>query len=179
MRERRFVDRPFHEAEVRRPVEHAPCGALGVVDRKFHRDLREAGVEGRQAWRKPIARDGLARDQLQRAALQAAIFRERQLGVRSAAQHRARFLQKHAAGFGQLDAAPNPVEQRNSVPRLQRRDRPARRRLRDVQRLSSTRDMLALGDTDENAKLLKGHGDLLALLCAGQNNPSNGLFRWI
>jgi len=37
----------------------------------------------------------------------------------------------------------------------------ARRRLREVQRSSSLGDVLPLGDRNENAKLHKGHGDLL------------------
>jgi hypothetical protein len=65
------------------------------------------------------------------------------------------------AGLGQLDAATDAIEELRVVPRLQCRYRMARRRLREVQRSSSLRDVLPLGDRNENAKLLKGHGDLL------------------
>ena len=41
---------------------------------------------------------------------------------------------------------------------LHRGDRSADRRLRQVQRLGRPRDMLALGDGDEDAELFESHG---------------------
>ena len=65
------------------------------------------------------------------------------------------------AGLAQRQAAADAVEQLRVVPRLQRRDRCAGRRLSDVQRLRRAGHVLALGHRHEDAQLLQGHGDMI------------------
>ena len=82
--------------------------------------------------------------------------------MRCPPQHRARFLQKAAARFGQLDATPDAVKQRNPVARFEGRDRAGGSGLRDVQHLCCLGDVFALGDTDEDSELLQGHAACIA-----------------
>ena len=70
------------------------------------------------------------------------------------------FCEEDAAGFRQLDAAPDPIEQLRVMPRLQSRDRMARGGLREIQGVGGLRNVLSVGDRNENAKLLQGHVDL-------------------
>jgi hypothetical protein len=59
---------------------------------------------------------------------------------------------RSAAGFRQLDAAPDPIEQLRVMPRLQSRDRMARGGLREIQVAGGLRNVLSVGDRNENAK---------------------------
>ena len=74
-----------------------------------------------------------------------------------AVEHVAGLGQEAAAGLGQLDAAAHAIEQMRAVARLQRRNGGRGRRLRDAERLGGTGDVAALGDSNKNAQLLKGH----------------------
>ncbi len=115
-------------------------------------------VERHKMLRQPVAGDRLARLDRKGAPLQAAEIVEGPLGSCHAGQDGSGIHQEQGAGFGQLDAAPDAVEQPGAVTRLKRSDRGAGRRLCKVQRLGRARHMLALGDGDKDAKLFKRHG---------------------
>ena len=79
------------------------------------------------------------------------------LRLRQPGQHCLGLRQQQPAGRGQRNTATDPVEQRRAQAGLQCRDGRARRRLRHVQRRSRLRHVQALGDSDEDAQLVKGH----------------------
>ena len=115
-------------------------------------------AERHQVARQPIADDRLARLHRQGAALEAAKLRQHQFRRFGARQHRPSLRQEDGSGLGQLDTPADAMEQLGAVPRFQRRDRGAGRRLRQMQRLGRPRDMLAFGDGDKDAKLVECHG---------------------
>ena len=107
--------------------------------------------------RQPVAGDRLARLDREGAALETAEVFEGSFRQLHPGQHGASLGQEHGAGFGQLDPAPNAVEQLGAMPGFKRRDRGAGRRLGKVQGLGGPRDVLAFGDGDEDAKLFERH----------------------
>src|SRR5262249_23262924 len=126
------------------------------------RDLGIGPVKRHQATRQPVIRDRLARLHGERAALEAAELGESKLGGRCAVEHASRLLEKQPAGFGQLDAAADAVQQRGPIGILERDARGAARLLRQVQGLRRTSHVLAFGDSDEDAQLLEGHAGFIA-----------------
>ena len=162
MRQRRFVHLALDKAEFGRAAQDLRCCTLSVVDRQLDRDLRVAFVEGGELCGQPVARDRLACDDPQRSTRKPGIVRQHRLGMRCPPQHRARFLQKAAACFGQLDATPDAVKQRNPVARFEGSNRAGGSRLRDVQHLRCLCNVFALGDTDEDSELLQGHAAYIA-----------------
>ena len=114
---------------------------------------------------------------VQRAPLQAGVFAEGQFGGAHSRDDGPRLREKRLAGLGQLDAAADSIEELRVMARLQRRDRMARRGLREVQRLGGSSDVLAFSDRDEDAELLKGHFDFLYDSIGGMDpsgQPSGG-----
>ncbi len=105
-----------------------------------------------------MAGDGLTRPDGEGAAAQAAQVGEHLLGRLGAGEHRACLREEQAAGLGQLDTPPDPVEQLDGVPALQDGDGRADRRLDEVERLGGPGDVLALGHRHEDAQLVEGHG---------------------
>ena len=110
-----------------------------------------------EAARQPVAGDGLAGLEAERAALQPGQLGEHKLRGFRPGQDRLGLAQEQASGLRQLDAAADPAEQLGAVAPFQRADRGADRRLRQVQSFRRPRDMLPLGDGDEDAKLFEGH----------------------
>ncbi len=149
-RQFRLVDLAFHETQVRPALDHGPRHALRIADGETELDLRIALAELHQQRRQPVAGDGLAGVDAQRAPFQAAQFGQRQLGAASHGQRGLRLGQEDAARFAQFDAAPHPVEQRRAVTVFQRADGGADGRWRERQRAGRLRQVLPLGDGDEN-----------------------------
>ena len=160
-REMLVLHRAFNEAQFRRAVFDRCRNLRRVADRETDVDLGIGLPKRNQMARKPITGDGLTCLHGKRAPLQAAKFVQREFGRFHPRQYRFRARQKNMAGLGQLDAAADAIEELCAVPRLQCRNRMARCGLREVQRSSSLRDVLPLGDRNKNAKLLESHGDLL------------------
>jgi len=130
---------------------------MGVADRQMQLHARMALGEGGHARRQPIGGDGLAGEQPHRAALQPRQLVQQPFGRLGPRQHRPGFRQKGRPRRIQRQPPPNPVEQPCSVPRLQRVNRRADRRLRQMQRLGRSRHMQALGHGDEDAELFQRH----------------------
>ena len=162
------LHRTLDEAKLRRAVRDRRRDLRGVADGQPDLDLRIGFLEGNQVARQPVAGDGLAGLHRQRSALEAAELAERQFGRLDARQHRAGLLQEHLPRLGQFDAPPYPPEELGLMARLQRRDGVARGRLREVQGTRGLRDMLALGDRNEDPQLVQGHikSDLAGSLSA-------------
>jgi hypothetical protein len=114
-------------------------------------------MEGDEMARQPIAGDGLTGVNRESAALQSAQFGEDKLGRLSSRQNGASLDKKQRAGFGQLDAAADPVEEFCAMASFQRRNRGADRGLRDVERFGGARNVLTFSDCDENAELFERH----------------------
>ncbi len=158
--ERAVVHRALDEAEFRRTLVHGRCDLGSVADREPDLDPGMRAPECDQMARQPIAGNGLAGLHRERPALQPPELGEGKLRGLGARQHRLRLGQEQPPRLGQLDAAPNPVEQPDRVARFQRGNGAARRRLRQVQRLRRPRHVLPLGHGDEDTELVEGHGSL-------------------
>jgi hypothetical protein len=133
----------------------------GVADEKADIDAFMLAAERHQVPRQPIAGDRLARHHKKRAMLAAAEFAQQQLRRLRLGHDAARRAEKQRPRLGQFDPPPDAVKQLRIVPRLQRRDRGAHRRLAKMQRFRRPRHMLALRDGDENPELIESHGESL------------------
>jgi hypothetical protein len=69
---------------------------------------------------------------------------------------------KQPSRLAQLDAASNPMEEVDPVAGFQSVDRRAHRGRCEVQRLGSSREVLALSDGDKNPELVKRHYEILS-----------------
>ena len=149
--QRRGLDGALDQADLGGAVVHLAHHLAGVADRQADLDLRMTGAERHQPAGQPIAGDGLAGRDQQHAARQLAQFRQPEpcrLGTR---QHRARLAEEQASRSGQLDAAPDAVEQPDPDPVFQRADRMADRRLGQVERPGGPGHVLPLGNRHEHA----------------------------
>src|SRR5471030_855174 len=138
-------------AEVGRAIGHRLRHLPRIVGGEAEFDLRIALAELHQQRRQPVAGDGLAGLDLQGAALQAAQLRQGALGRARTGQRDARLRQEQPAGFAELDAPPDPVEQRRAIALFQHADRGADGRRRQRQRAGGLSQMFALGHFDKDA----------------------------
>ena len=171
------VDAALDEADLGEAVTNGAGDLAGVADRQVDADQRVAHAEGLEPARQPVAGDGLAGVQQQRAALQLAHLGQLQPGRRSPRQHGAGLVQEHAAGLGQLDATSDPGEQLDLAPVLERVDRVADGRLRQVERPRRLRHVLPLGHGDEHAELLQGHRTDYRASSVVKSRPSTSVMR--
>src|SRR5262249_46581194 len=107
------------------------------------------------------------------AALEAAKLGQSELGGRCTGEHASRLLEKKPARFGQLDVATYAMKQRSRIGIFQSEDRSADCLLRQVQGFGGTGDVLAFGDSDEDAQLLKGHAVFIALMSKPARAPAS------
>ena len=147
----------FYEAEFGRALAYGLGYLRRVADRKTDIDFRKGAAKRDQARRKPIARDGLARLDRKAAAPEPAEIRERTFGGLGACEHRAGFAQKYFPFGAEIDAPADAMKQRHAITVFERGNRRADGRLRQVQRFGGAGHMLAFGDGDEDAELLKRH----------------------
>ena len=147
----------LHEAEIGRAIQHRLGRARRVGDAQPKVDAGMAGLESREHRRQPVVRHCLAGDDPEAAPLQSGKLGKHDASVFGPCKHRAGLGQKQATRLGEFDPPPHAVEQPDVVALLQRGDGGARRRLREVQRLRRLRHVLALGNGNEDAKLIERH----------------------
>ena len=157
----RALYRAFDEAKLGHAALDRRRHLHRIANGEADLDLGIGPPKGHEVPGQPVIGDRLTGLHGERAALQAAELPQRQLGRFGPRQHGPRLGEKDLPRLGQLDTPPHPIEQLGIVPRLQRRDRLARRGLRDVQGARGLRHMLPLGDGDKDAKLLQRHADIL------------------
>src|SRR5271170_3469423 len=170
--EKLVLHRPLDEPQFRCPTRDGGGHLRRISDRKMNLDQRMSPSKRDEAFGKPIAGDGLTGLDGQRASLQAGVFAERELGGAHSRQDGPRLREKRLAGLGQLNAAPDAIEELRVVARLQRRDRMARGGLCEIQRLGGSSDVLAFSDRNEDAELLEGHFDFLCNSIYGRDPPT-------
>ena len=122
MSQRRIVDLPFDNAQIRRAVMDTRGRLFTVADRQVDIDRGVTRVEGREERRQPIGGDRLAGDNPECAARQPAEVAQHRLSRFRLRQNAARFRQEQSPTFGQRDTAPDTVEQLDRMPFLQRSD---------------------------------------------------------
>ena len=114
--------------------------------------------ERHQVAGQPVARDGLASVNPEPAAPQAAEIGQAEQGAVGTCQDALRLVEKLPACFAELDSAPDPVEQLDAEPLLERVDGTADRGLGEMQRVRGTGHVLPFSDRDEDAELFERHG---------------------
>ena len=155
--QQRLVDRALDEGKIGLAVQHQRHSLRGVADRELEMDGGMIGGEPGHPARQPVGRDRLARGEPHLAPRQPGEVVENTARLFQAGDHRPRLGQEHLAGRGQLEMAAHPVEQPRRLPLLERRDRSAHRRLRQMKPLGRPRHAERLGDDDEGVELLEGH----------------------
>jgi hypothetical protein len=154
----RMVRAAFHQPEIGRAFRYGILHLPRIADAHIQPDIGIGGVKGGQPPGQPIAGDGLAGGDRQRAARRRRQILKRGAGGRRAVEDGAGLGQEAVADIGQLDAAPDAVEQPRAVMRLNCADRRRNRRLRHAEAFGGARHMPAFGDCDKDAKLFKRHG---------------------
>ncbi|GHE02484.1 hypothetical protein U879_20665 [Defluviimonas sp. 20V17] len=128
----RVADQVLDKAQFRGARHHRIDHLRGIRDLHPQHDRRMRALIGRQPRRQPVACDRLAGRNMQAAAQERVEFAHQLLGMVDLTQNPPGFGQQDPPGFSQRDPAPCPQEQRCVAPGLERRDRVARRRLRDA-----------------------------------------------
>ena len=153
-----FVDRQRDESDVQPPL----ADRLGLIQAAHvphdDADLRVPPGERAQDVDEDlrVRRSGRADGQLADLAL---IHARRQVGrVRGLRQDDARLLDEHPAGFGELDVALGPVEQRDTELVFQLPDLLAERRLAEMQPLGGAAEVKRVGHGDDVPQVTKLHG---------------------
>jgi hypothetical protein len=151
------VDLALDDPEISLACDDRGGDARRIAFRNRQRNAWIGGAKPHEQRRQPVRRARLACGDREATACQIAEFGERAFGRRRAGERRLCLGQEEPAVRAELDPATDPVEEVRAVARLQHMDGRTDGRWGEPQRGGGLRQMLTLGDRDEDPKLVEGH----------------------